>query len=52
VKLSNKALLAYASVHLEAIKSPLRVMIVLDVVAECVEEFFVQTDFQYLEVST
>jgi len=42
---------ADASIHLEAIKSPLRVMIVLDVVAECVEEFFVQTDFQNLVIS-
>jgi len=42
---------ADASIHLEAIKSPLRIIIVLDVGAEFVEEFFVQTDFQNLEVS-
>ena len=51
MKLQNKALPVDASVHLEAIKSPLRVMIVLVVGAECIEEFFVQTDFQNLAVS-
>jgi len=38
-----------ASVNLEAIKYTLRVMVVSVVGTECVEEFFVQKDFQNLE---